>query len=344
MKLHDLTLEERVSLKILIGEGYNRSQVAKKLDRDRSTICRELKKWGIVSDFKNAIKNYKPKLAQWYKTDGKSITKRFEYKLNSNKKLLKIVLKKLEKRWSPQQISSWLKKHFKNMKNFQVSHETIYKYIYNIATGDSKKLLISFLRRSKRIRKSNKGLRKGGSKIKDRLSIDNRPKEVESREQFGHWEGDLIIGKNRKIVIGTLVERKSRYTIIVKPKSRKSKDVVMAFVKAFSKIPPQFKVSLTYDNGMEMAQHKLFTQLTTMPVYFCHPYSSWERGTNENTNGLIRDFWPKKTSFEKLSYYAITRVQKLLNGRPRKILDWSSPSEILVLKTPDFLNLNFNNS
>ncbi len=140
----------------------------------------------------------------------------------------------------------------------------------------------------------------------------------------------MVIGKNRKNVIGTLVERATRYTIIVKPKSRKSNDVVRAFVKAFKKIPSKFKKSLTYDNGLEMAQHKLFTQLTNMPVYFCHPYASLERGTNENTNGLIRDFWPKKTSFDKLTYYAINKVQELLNERPRKILNWSSPKELLI--------------
>lgn len=330
MKLHDLTLVERVQIKTLILEGYNRSKVAKKLGRHRSTINRELKRWGIRGNLQESIKDYDPELAQWYKKDGKSIKKRFEYKLIKYKKLLKIVIKKLRKRWSPEQISNWLKQRYKTSKILRVSHETIYKYIYKIAKGDLKKELISCLRRSKKIRKSNKGLRKGGSKIKDRLSIDKRPKKVEERKEIGHWEGDLVIGKNRKKVIGTLVERSTRYTLIVRPKSRKSRDVRNAFAKALKKIPSKYKKSLTYDNGMEMAEHKLFTEQTGMPVYFCHPYCSWERGTNENTNGLIRDFWPKGSSFEELSYYEIRRVESLLNERPRKVLNWSSPKELLV--------------
>jgi len=332
MKLHDLTLAERVEIKTLISEGYNRSKVAIKLDRSRSTINRELAKWGISGNLKERIKDYDPELAQWYKLDGRKIVRKNEYKLNRNKALLKLVLKKLRKSWSPEQISNWLKRRKKGSKKLQVSHETIYKYIYRIAKGSLRLELISKLRRSKRIRKSSVGLRKGGSKIKDRISIEDRPKEVELREEIGHWEGDLIIGKNRKNAIGTLVERVTRYTLIVRPKSRKSRDVRKAFERALRKIPKAYKKSLTYDNGLEMAEHKLFTKETGMPVYFCHPYSSWERGTNENTNGLIRDFWPKKSSFERLSNYAIKRVEYLLNERPQKILNWSSPKELLKIK------------
>ena len=330
MKLYDLTLSERVQIKTLISEGYNRSKVAKKLNRARSTITRELAKWGIKGNLIESIKDYDPELAQWYKVDGKSIVRKHEFKLEKNKKLFNAVKKKLKRRWSPEQVSNWLKKRYKKLKKMQVSHETIYKFIYTIAKGDLKTELISYLRRSKRIRKSNKGLRKGGSKIKNRVSIDNRPPIVDHRKEFGHWEGDLIIGKNRKNVIGTLVERVSRFTLIVRPKSRKAKHVAEAFAKALKHIPQKFKKSLTYDNGLEMAQHKLFSKLTSMPVYFCHPYSSWERGTNENTNGLIRDFWPKKTSFKLLSYYQIKKVQTLLNERPRKILNWNSPKQILA--------------
>jgi len=329
MKDYHLTLEERILFKAYIAEGYNQSKVAQKLDRDKSTISRELKKWGISGDLKISIKDYDPHLAHWFKIDGKAIVKKYECKLKRYPKLLKKVLLKLSKRWSPEQISNWLKKHYKNLKHFQVSHETIYNFIYKIANPNLKIQLISCLRRAKKIRKTPKKRTKG-STIKDRVSIDCRPTEVDSRGEIGHWEGDLIIGLNKKNVIGTLVERKTRFTIIVKPKSKKSKDVVKAFVNAFKKIPAQYKKSLTYDNGTEMAQHKSFTKNTGMPVFFCHPYSSWERGTNENTNGLIRDFWPKKTSFEALSNYAIKRVQKLLNDRPRKILNWCSPNELFV--------------
>lgn len=329
MKNYHLTLEERVLIKAYIAEGYNQSKVAAKIDRNKSTISRELKKWGIKGNIQLSIKDYDPQLAHWFKVDGKSIVNKYESKLKRYPKLLKKVLLKLSKRWSPEQISNWLKKHYKNVKHFQISHESIYHFIYNIANPNLKNQLISFLRRAKKIRKTTKKRTKG-PKINDRVSIDCRPKDVESRIEIGHWEGDLIIGLNQKNVIGTLVERKTRFTIIVKPKSKKSIDVVNAFVKAFKKIPAKFKKSLTYDNGTEMAQHKSFSKQTGMPVYFCDPYSSWQRGTNENTNGLIRDFWPKKTNFEALSFYAIKRVQKLLNERPRKILNWASPTELFV--------------
>jgi len=332
MKRSHLSLEERILIKVYIEEDYNRSQVAKKLGRSRSTINRELEKWGIVGELKKKIKDYDPELAHWYKIDGKSIVRKDRNKIKDSSKLLRLVKSKLKKRWSPEQISNWLKKEFPTNKKMQVSHESIYNYIYKVAKGITKLFLISCLRRSKRIRKSNKGKFKGGSKIKDRLSIEQRPKIVDLREEVGHWEGDLIIGRNRKNVIGTLVERVTRFTIIVKPKSRKSKDVRKAFENAFRKVPEEFKKSLTYDNGLEMAEHKIFTENTKMPVYFCHPYSSWERGTNENTNGLIRDFWPKRSEFISLSNYEIKKVQDLLNGRPRKVVNWDSPGELLKLK------------
>jgi len=329
MKTHNLTLEERVQIKVLIQEGYNRSQVAIKLDRARSTINRELEKWGITGDLLLQIKHYDPAQAQWFKTDGQGVPKRFEFKLINNNKLFKKVKDKLKKRWSPQQISAWLKIKYPKLKSMHVSHETIYRFIYNLAKGDLKTFLIACLRRKKRIRKSpvSNKRRKGG--IKDRVSIDNRPKAIDNRNRVGHWEGDLIIGKNKKTAIGTLVERKTRFTIIVPLKNRKTITVAKAFANAFKRIPCALRKSLTYDNGIEMAAHKLFTKLTGMKVYFCHPYSSWERGTNENTNGLIRDFWPKKFDFNELTYYDMKKVQKLINHRPRRILNWASPFQLI---------------
>ena len=210
-----------------------------------------------------------------------------------------------------------------------ISHESIYKFIYFVAKGELKKELISYLRRSKNKRKSSIGSRKHKSKIKNRVSIDLRPKEVEDRIVPGHWESDLIIGQDKKTAIGTIVERTSRFVIIVPLKNRTAKEIKRAFKNALKKLPKELTKSLTHDNGMEMAQHTLFTKETKIPVYFCHPYSSWERGTNENTNGLIRDFWPKGYDFNQLNYYQIKKVQKLLNERPREILNWKSPAEVL---------------
>ena len=160
------------------------------------------------------------------------------------------------------------------------------------------------------------------------LSIDERPKEVEDRIVPGHWEGDLIIGKNQKTALGTLVERTTRFTMLVPLKARDSWEVYKSFAKMVKKIPQELARSLTYDRGTEMRQHKLFTRDTNVKVYFAHPYSPWERGTNENTNGLIRQFFPKKTDFSKVTLKEIKRAQDLLNGRPRKVLGWKKPNEV----------------
>ena len=160
------------------------------------------------------------------------------------------------------------------------------------------------------------------------FSIEERPKEVEERIVPGHWEGDLIIGKGHKTAIGTIVERTTRLVILVPLKSRMASDVRKAFAREIKRLPKQLRLSMTYDQGREMSQHKLFTKQTNMQVYFAHPHSPWERGTNENTNMLIRDFFPKGTDFGGLSRYRIKKVQELLNERPRKVLEWRSPQEV----------------
>jgi len=253
---------------------------------------------------------------------------RRELKLENNEKLLNLVLEKLRLRWSPEQISGHFKLEYRNDKTMNISHETIYQYIYTVAKGALKKELISYLRYGKSNRKSRVGSKKNSIRIKDRITIDERPEEVDARIVPGHWESDLIIGKDRKTAIGTIVERTTRFTIIVPLKSRTAKDVRKAFAREMRKFPQELRKTLTHDNGLEMAEHKLFTKTTQMQVYFCHPYSSWERGTNENTNGLIRDYWPKGTDFTNLSRYQIKKVQLQLNERPRKILGFKSPSDV----------------
>jgi len=166
-------------------------------------------------------------------------------------------------------------------------------------------------------------------RIIDAVSIDQRPKHIELREEVGHWEGDLVIGAKYASAIGTLVERKTRYTYIVKLKDRKSETVTTAFGKPLNKMDSQFRKTMTYDNGMEMANHKSFTQNTGMPVFFAHPFSSWERGTNENTNGLIRRYLPKKTDFNKVKESELKIIQDKLNNRPRKILGFYTPNEMI---------------
>ena len=166
-------------------------------------------------------------------------------------------------------------------------------------------------------------------KLEDMLSIEERPKEVEDRIIPGHWEGDLIVGKYNRSALGTLVERTTRTTILIQVKDKKAETVAKAFAKEVKKLPQQMKLSMTYDQGREMASHKLFTNITGVKVYFAHPRSPWERGTNENTNGLIRQFFPKGTDFNKVSRYEVKKVQDLLNGRPRQSLDFKKPYQVL---------------
>jgi IS30 family transposase len=182
---------------------------------------------------------------------------------------------------------------------------------------------------SKSKRRSRKGVKQGRIRIKDAVSIDERPKHIEFRKEVGNWEGDLIIGVKQSSAIGTLVERKTRYTYIVKLKNRKTETVTKAFEKPLNKMDAIFRKTMTYDNGMEMANHKSFTKQTGMPVYFAHPYSSWERGTNENTNGLIRRYLPKKTDFNKITEIELKNIQEKLNNRPRKIIGFYTPKEMI---------------
>lgn len=323
-KAKKLTLEERIKIRTLLECFVKPSQIAKKLNRHRSTITRELNRWGITNNYQD----YDPGLAHWFSKENIGVVHKFEFKLEKNQKLLKLVVKKLKLRWSPQQISGWLNRKFPKDKTMSISHETIYKYIYCVARGELKKELISYLRYAKKKRKSNIGSRKNTIKIKDRVSISSRPEEVNDRVVPGHWESDLIIGKDRKTAIGTIVERTTRFAILVPLKNRTAPEIRKAFARELKKFPKELIKTMTHDNGLEMAQHKLFTKRTEIDVYFCHPYSSWERGTNENTNGLIRDFWPKGTDFDKLSRYQIKKVQRMLNERPRRILDFRTPAEV----------------
>jgi len=249
-------------------------------------------------------------------------------KILSNKILLKYILSKLRKRWSPEQISLSLKKKFPNQKSMQVSHETIYFYVYLHSKKSLKEELIKQLRQKRKTRGSRHTKAVRDVKISDRTTIDERPDEVTGREIPGHWEGDLIIGKENKSAIGTLVERTTRAVILVHLENKEAETVRKAFEAEFKKLPKLMKKSLTYDNGTEMAQHKLFTKNTKVKVYFTHPYSPWERPTNENTNGLLRDYFPKGTDLSVHSKTYLKKVQRELNERPRKVLDVRSPSEV----------------
>jgi transposase, IS30 family len=204
----------------------------------------------------------------------------------------------------------------------RASHETIYTYLYCLPRGELKKELMSHLRRERKERQRRGTVHKMRRMIPDMVSISERPPEVKNRIIPGHWEGDLIVGKDHKSAIGTLVERTTRTTILVPLKAKDAMSVRKAFEKEIEKLPRQMKQSLTYDRGMEMFEHKLFTENTKMKVYFADPYSPWQRGTNENTNGLLRQYFPKGTDLSIHSRREIKRVQREMNYYPLKRVVW----------------------
>ena len=247
---------------------------------------------------------------------------------DSRPEVLQEVLKKLALRHSPQQISTSIKNESPDDPKKWISHESIYKYIYAFPRGELRKLFTGFLRSERRLRKDRSHIhsRRGG--IPDAISISERPKEVESREVPGHWEGDLLIGKNHKSALGTLVERTTRYLILVPiPGKKHAKSVREAFSEVLQRIDPSVRLSMTYDRGLEMTEHKILTEETGVKVYFADPSSPWQRGTNENTNGLIRQYFPKKTDFSKVTLEEIKFAQNQLNERPRKVLNWETPKK-----------------
>ncbi|MBI4837215.1 MAG: IS30 family transposase [Candidatus Portnoybacteria bacterium] len=240
-----------------------------------------------------------------------------------NRELKKYIVTKLKLCWSPEQIAETLKTEYSANTAMRISPEAIYAVLYILPKGTLKKELLSCLRRGhKRRRRRKKGEQPlFERKIENMILIDERPEEVAERIVPGHWEGDLLIGKNRQSAMGSLTERTTRKAILVPLKSKSSEEVRIAFEKEFDRLPESMRLTLTYDQGREMTQHEALARRTKVKVYFAHKASPWERGTNENTNGLIRQFFPKGTDFSKVSRREIKRAEKLLNGRPRKVLN-----------------------
>jgi IS30 family transposase len=207
----------------------------------------------------------------------------------------------------------------------RISHEAIYTYLYVLPRGAFKRELARYLRRRHRFRRPRK-VRLSSRPVQDIISIDERPAEVADRTVPGHWEGDLLVGHANASALGTLVERTTRFTLLVPLQAKDATAVRRAFTREVRTLPAQLRRSLTYDQGQEMREHRLFTKQTKMRVYFAHPQCPWERGTNENTNGLLRQFFPAGTRFNRVARREIKRVQAMLNDRPRKILNWHSPA------------------
>lgn len=318
-----LTLSEREEISRYLTLNYSYWQIAACLHRSPSTICREIKRQSCNRQTYRAVCAHK-------RSYGAAHSPRKKRKLDSNISLQRVVMKYLALRWSPEQIAKRLKILYPNDMGMHVSHETIYAYIYVHPRKHLKRRLLFHLRRKHKYRRVRDKTRKKPRPIQDFISIDQRPTEINSRKIPGHWEGDLVMGVLNKSAIGTLVERKTRMTFLTKLKGKDAPSVREAFTRTLNRLPSGLKQSLTYDQGQEMAEHKIFTQKTKIRVYFAHPHSPWERGTNENTNSLIRDFFPRGTDFSNISSRQLKKVQRLLNDRPRKVLGFLTPREVFT--------------
>ncbi|MCE9954548.1 IS30-like element ISAhy3 family transposase [Aeromonas allosaccharophila] len=317
-----LTLSEREEIRAGLSAKMSIRDIARALNRSPSTISREVQR--------NRGRRY-------YKAvDANNRANRMAKRpkaclLERNSRLRELVLEKLELKWSPEQISGWLKRTMPRQKAMQISAETIYKTLYFRSRSALHHLLVKHLRRSHSLRHGKRHTRKGERgtiNIVNGISVHERSRHINNRRTFGHWEGDLVSGTNNSH-IATLVDRKSRYTIILKLSGKDAGSVNQAITEKFKTLPRKLRQSLTWDRGMELAKHLEFTANTGVKVYFCDPQSPWQRGTNENTNGLIRQYFPKKTCLAQYSQQELDKVAAQLNSRPRKTLKFKTPKEVI---------------
>ena len=316
---HVLTLAEREQISRGIVADNSIRSIAASLGRAPSTISREIKRNGGCRRYRACRADQ----AAWERAKRPK-----PCKLVINRSLARIVAKQLRALWSPEQIAGWSKYAYPNDEGYQVSHETIYKSLFIQARGALKKELLQHLRRTRVMRRSRHNRLKGAGlgQITDTVSIRERPASVEDRAVPGHWEGDLIIGSNNS-QIATLVERHTRYVMLVRVPSKDTKTVINALIKHAHKLPRELYKSLTWDRGKEMADHQRFSLDTNIKVYFCDPRSPWQRGSNENTNGLLRQYFPKGMDLSNIHQNKLNAVARQLNERPRKTLDFRTPAE-----------------
>jgi len=314
-----LTLDEREEIsRGLIAEQSLRS-IARSLGRAPSTISREVQRNGGAKLYRAARSD----ASAW----DRSLRPK-PCKLEGNDYLCRAISAKLTRKWSPQQIAGWLMRKHPDDQSSRVSHETIYRSLFIQTRGVLKKELQAHLRATRSIRRSRHATmkRSGLGQIKDTISIRERPADVQDRAVPGHWEGDLIAGSGNSF-IATLVERKSRFVMLAKVGNKDSYSVVQALIKQARKLPKELYRSLTWDRGTEMSGHRNFTIATDIDVYFCDPQAPWQRGTNENTNRLLRQYFPKGTDLSIHSQSKLSAVARQLNERPRKTLDYETPAE-----------------
>ena len=314
-----LTLAQREEISRGVVAGGSIRSMAKTLGRAPSTISRELRRNGGQRGYRAS----EAEQAAWDRARRPKICK-----LARNRALARIVARKLQLEWSPEQIAGWLKRTYPADEHYQVSPETIYRSLFIQARGALRKELLQHLRRTRVMRRSRHHTQKTDDhgRITDTVSIRERPAAVEDRAVPGHWEGDLLFGSHNS-QIATLVERQTRYVMLAKVDSKDTETVINALIKQAQKLPRELYKSLTWDRGKEMADHKRFTLATDIEVYFCDPQNPWQRGSNENTNGLLRQYFPKGTDVSIHSQAKLNAVARRLNERPRQTLSFETPAE-----------------
>ena len=314
-----LTLAEREEISRSVVAGHSVRLIAAALGRSPSTVSREISRNGGRGRYRATDADQ----AAW---DRAHRPKRA--RLAQNRALARLVASKLQREWSPQQIAGWLKCRYPDDENHRVSHETIYRSLFIQARGALKKELLGHLRRTRGMRRSRHHTQKteDHGRITDTVSIRERPASVEDRAVPGHWEGDLLAGSSNSY-IATLVERHTRYVMLAKVANKDTQSVVNALIKQAKKLPTELYKSLTWDRGKELSDHRRVTLATDIDVYFCDPHSPWQRGSNENTNGLLRQYFPKGTDLSVHSQAKLNAVARRLNERPRKTLDYETPAE-----------------
>lgn len=314
-----LSLTEREEVSRAVVAGVSIRAIAARIGRAPSTISRELQRNGGRAQ-------YRAVQADQHAWDRARRPK--HCKLAENRMLANMVTSKLQLQWSPEQVAGWLRQLFPSYEEYHVSHETIYRSLYIQARGALKKELLEHLRRSRAMRRSRHHTQKTDNhgRIKDAVSISERPAVAEDRAVPGHWEGDLLFGSHNS-QIATLVERQTRYVMLVKVTGKDTETVVNALIENARRLPHELYKSLTWDRGKEMAAHKRFTLATDIQVYFCDPQNPWQRGSNENTNGLLRQYFPKGLDLSSYSQDKLDEIARRLNERPRKTLDYQTPAQ-----------------
>jgi len=316
-----LCLAEREEIAVGLARGDGVRAIARSLNRAPSTISREVAR-------NRSGRGYRASAAQSRAEQRARRPK--AAKLAGNARLRHYVDIGLRQRWSPQQIVRRLHQHFPDDVQMRVSPETIYQSLYVQGRGALRRELTACLRTGRAIRKPQRRPGRPGARIANMVMISERPAEVADRAVPGHWEGDLILGKDNRSAIGTLVERTTRYVLLLHlPNGHTAAEVKTAMLAAIATLPEHLWRSLTWDQGVEMAAHREITLATDLPIYFCDPASPWQRGTNENTNGLLRQYFPKGTDLSIYPAEDLARVAVELNGRPRMTLDWRTPAEAL---------------